>query len=128
MWFARIRIKGKDKWLGSFTDEIAAARAYDAHIIAKKLNKVLNFPGQRVEGHAVPDAEAQQEPQQKCAKVSSAALCDAFFLPSLGVTSVCDTHVTASLLAHSHLPYATSPRRIAYEYLGCCSCCTLRTT
>ena len=44
-WQVSIRVDGKSKSLGYFFDEIAAARAYDAFVIAKKLNKPLNFPG-----------------------------------------------------------------------------------
>ena len=44
-WQVKIWVDGKTKSLGSFANEIAAARAYDAFVIAKKLNKLLNFPG-----------------------------------------------------------------------------------
>ena len=53
-WEVRIRVDGKTKSLGYFADEIAAARAYDAFVIAKKLNKPLNFPGDvAAKGHVV---------------------------------------------------------------------------
>jgi len=44
-WYARIKYKGKQIWLGSFVSEIDAARAYDE--AAKKYHKEfarLNFP------------------------------------------------------------------------------------
>ena len=44
-WQVRIRVDGKDKHIGYFANEIAAARAYDASAIANKLNKPLNFSG-----------------------------------------------------------------------------------
>ena len=53
-WRVQIRVDGKTKSFGSFPDEIAAARAYDAFVIAKKLNKPLNFPGgAAAKGHVV---------------------------------------------------------------------------
>ena len=42
-WRVDIRVDGKSKSVGSFVDEIAAARAYDAFVIAKKLNRRRNF-------------------------------------------------------------------------------------
>ena len=44
-WCVSIYADGKQKNIGSFVDEIAAARAYDAFVIAKKLNKSLNIFG-----------------------------------------------------------------------------------
>ena len=44
-WNVRIRVDGKDKYIGSFSDEIVAGRAYDAYVVAKNLNKPLNFGG-----------------------------------------------------------------------------------
>ena len=41
-WNARIHIDGKKVHLGSFADELDAARAYDAR--ARKLGRPLNFP------------------------------------------------------------------------------------
>ena len=53
-WRVNIKVGGKMKSLGNFADEIAAARAYDAFVIAEKLNKPLNFPGDPVaKKHAV---------------------------------------------------------------------------
>ena len=53
-WQVRITVGGKVKSLGYFADEIAAARAYDAFVIAKKLNKPLNFSGgAAAKGHVV---------------------------------------------------------------------------
>jgi hypothetical protein len=44
-WYARVGMcGGKEKFIGSFDDEIAAARAYDAFLMAQKLHKPLNFP------------------------------------------------------------------------------------
>ena len=43
-WRVSIRVGGKTKGLGYFSDEIAAARAYDEFVIAETLNKPLNFP------------------------------------------------------------------------------------
>ena len=36
--------KGKTKFLGYYDDETAAARAFDAYVIANKINTDLNFP------------------------------------------------------------------------------------
>ena len=53
-WCVATRVDGKRKYIGSFPDEIAAARAYDACVIAKKLNKPLNFAGDATaKGHVV---------------------------------------------------------------------------
>ena len=44
-WYARVGMcGGKEKFIGSFDDEIAAARAFDAFLMAQKLHKPLNFP------------------------------------------------------------------------------------
>ena len=48
------------KRLGYFDDEIAAARAYDAFVIAQKLNKPLNFPDTAAaKGHAVASTKSR---------------------------------------------------------------------
>jgi hypothetical protein len=53
-WTANIRVDGKQNSLGSFSDEIAAARTYDVFVIANKVNKPLNFPGDAAaKGHVV---------------------------------------------------------------------------
>ena len=44
---------GKEKFIGSFDDEIAAARAYDAFLMAQKLHKPLNFPNVAAKEHIV---------------------------------------------------------------------------
>jgi hypothetical protein len=46
-------VKGKDKYLGSFHNDKDAARAYDNAVIAKSLDRPLNFP---VGGHAAAAA------------------------------------------------------------------------
>jgi hypothetical protein len=43
-WEVRATDKGKQKHIGSYVDETAAARAFDAYVIAKKINTDLNFP------------------------------------------------------------------------------------
>jgi hypothetical protein len=55
-WQVQIRVGRKTKHIGYFaaSDEIAAARASDAFVIAKKLNKPLNFPDNAAaKGHVV---------------------------------------------------------------------------
>jgi hypothetical protein len=43
-WRVQARDKGKKKYLGLYDDETAAARAFDAYVIANKINADLNFP------------------------------------------------------------------------------------
>jgi hypothetical protein len=43
-WQVQVRDKGKQKHIGYYDDETAAARALDAYVIANKINKNLNFP------------------------------------------------------------------------------------
>jgi len=43
-WKSRIKIKGKDKYLGRFKTEIEAAKAYDNALIASDRKGKLNFP------------------------------------------------------------------------------------
>lgn len=43
-WRVRIRIQGKDIFVGNFHDEITAALAYDAYVIEHQLDRPLNFP------------------------------------------------------------------------------------
>ena len=43
-WIAKITVRGKDKYLGSFHDDKDAALAYDRAVIARTLNRTLNFP------------------------------------------------------------------------------------
>ena len=53
-WRVRGGVDGKAKTVGHFANEIKAARAYDTFVIAKKLNKPLNFPdGAAAKGHVV---------------------------------------------------------------------------
>lgn len=52
-WQARIRVGGKTKHIGSYTEEVDAARAYDEFVISNKLNKPLNFA---TAGHVVHNA------------------------------------------------------------------------
>ena len=53
-WRVKTCVDGKTKHIGSFADEFAAARAYDAFVITKKLNRPLNFPGDAAaKGHVV---------------------------------------------------------------------------
>ena len=60
-WRASTKVDGKTKNLGSFADEIAAARAYDAFVIIKKLNKPLNFPGSAAaKGHVVTSSKTSR--------------------------------------------------------------------
>ena len=81
-WCAQIQVDGKKKHIGSYPDEITAARAYDAFVIAEKLNKLLNFPGDvAAKGHVVTlsktttdgviAAVAASEPAAKKQKVAS---------------------------------------------------------
>jgi hypothetical protein len=42
-WVARLVVEGKAVHLGSFDEEAAAARAYDAYVLARGLCKGLNF-------------------------------------------------------------------------------------
>ena len=51
-------MKGKDKYLGSFHNDKDAARAYDNAVIAKSLDRPLNFP---VGGHAAAAASPREE-------------------------------------------------------------------
>ena len=43
-WQVRATDKGKKKFIGLYDDETAAARAFDAYVIANKINTDLNFP------------------------------------------------------------------------------------
>ena len=43
-WIAQLRVNGATKYLGSFRDELDAARAVDACIVENSLRKALNFP------------------------------------------------------------------------------------
>jgi hypothetical protein len=43
-WKVQVTDKGKNKFIGYYDDETAAARAFDAYAIAKKINTDLNFP------------------------------------------------------------------------------------
>jgi hypothetical protein len=43
-WIATIYFDGKQKYIGSYDDEMEAARAYDATVRAQSLDKPLNFP------------------------------------------------------------------------------------
>jgi hypothetical protein len=43
-WRVGVSVKGKQKHLGYYDDETAAAWAFDAYVIANKINTDLNFP------------------------------------------------------------------------------------
>ena len=43
-WRAEFGISGKTKFIGSYVDEMEAARAYDATVRAQSLDRPLNFP------------------------------------------------------------------------------------
>jgi hypothetical protein len=43
-WMVRATDKGKKKHIGYYDDETAAARAFDAYVVANKINTDLNFP------------------------------------------------------------------------------------
>jgi hypothetical protein len=43
-WKVRVKDKGKQKHIGYYDDETAAAWAFDAYVIANKINTDLNFP------------------------------------------------------------------------------------
>jgi hypothetical protein len=43
-WKVQATYEGKQKFLGLYTDETAAAWAFDAYVIAKNINTDLNFP------------------------------------------------------------------------------------
>ena len=43
-WQVQVTDMGKKKFLGYYDDETAAARAFDAYVIANKINADLNFP------------------------------------------------------------------------------------
>ena len=47
-WMVRIRVNGKQKTIGYFTSEIAAARKYDAFAMANRIDTVRNFPNRIV--------------------------------------------------------------------------------
>jgi len=42
-WIARIQVKGSNIYLGSFIDEIEAAKAYDNYVIENRLEQPTNF-------------------------------------------------------------------------------------
>ena len=50
-WQVGVVVEGRRAYLGSFTKETAAARAYDAFVISKKLQRHLNFPDARTAKH-----------------------------------------------------------------------------
>ena len=39
-----IKVKGKNKFIGLYDDETAAARAYGAYVVRNSIDKNLNFP------------------------------------------------------------------------------------
>jgi len=43
-WYVRIKVGGKRKSLGRFTDEGKAGRAFDKYIVDNNLDHPLNFP------------------------------------------------------------------------------------
>ena len=43
-WSEAISVRGKITFLGQFTDEVEAARAYDAGVITNNLDRAVNFP------------------------------------------------------------------------------------
>jgi len=58
-WNANLYVAGTMHGLGRFGDnEIEAARAVDAYIVKKRLNKELNFPGDRATAVATAAAAA----------------------------------------------------------------------
>ena len=69
-WRARICVDGESKYIGLFPDEIAAARAYDAFIVTKKLDRPLNFPGQAAAAAAasMPAAKRRKKKKKKMVK------------------------------------------------------------
>ena len=64
-WRARICVDGESKYIGVFPDEIAAARAYDAFIVTKKLDRPLNFPGQAAAAAAAASMPAAKRRKKK---------------------------------------------------------------
>ena len=64
-WRARICVDGESKYIGLFPDEIAAARAYDAFIVTKKLDRPLNFPGQAAAAAAASMPAAKRRKKKK---------------------------------------------------------------
>ena len=60
-WLVTIRMDGKSKTIAYFVDETAAARTYDAFVIAKKLGKPLNFPDDpAAKGHVVTSSKTSR--------------------------------------------------------------------
>ena len=55
-WKVVIRVHGKQKGLGYFTDEVEAAHAYDAYAIANDIDVPRNFPNED-EDAVVAEAE-----------------------------------------------------------------------
>jgi hypothetical protein len=41
-WEAGIKVNGRQRYLGTFRDEVAAAKAYNDYVIAHNLNRPLN--------------------------------------------------------------------------------------
>ena len=57
-FIAQVCINNKNKYIGSFKDDISAAKAVDLFILKNNLNKKLNFPKETYE------AELNQQPKQ----------------------------------------------------------------
>lgn len=47
-WAAQVSVNGENVSLGSYDDEISAAKAYDMYVIRKGLNRKTNFLKKKV--------------------------------------------------------------------------------
>ena len=73
-WKVQISIgRGKTKYVGMFLDEVAAARAYDAYAIAKRIQTRRNFPNEDEDDVVAEAARVRAAPhkRKKAASTSS---------------------------------------------------------
>ena len=65
-WRVRIRVGGKSKSLGYFTDEEKAGRAFDTYVVDNNLDRPLNFPAaaEEEDGESLSEDEKEESPRK----------------------------------------------------------------